>query len=214
MVESCCSPNVNVTNPLLVHMRCTEVVRSNPPKSFLRRSSGDRGHEALPHHVSTVYPKENPQSRQLSTYWGYGCLMQQSNILINGIMRTGSGVWEVWVVEYGRRISTGEACAGAHRAQESICAGEEELREFDRKLGAFFGRRSADRSVGRARAAQIPALRTSKITMATPRSAKPSVTRIGLTIAFFSLWLRPGIDPGSSPETTTRNSNRVLIYSS
>ncbi|MEK7655518.1 MAG: hypothetical protein AAB386_02475 [Patescibacteria group bacterium] len=64
--------------------------------------------------------------------------MQQSNILINGIMRTGSGVWEVWVVEYGRRISTGEACAGAHRAQESICAGEEELREFDRKLGAFF----------------------------------------------------------------------------
>jgi hypothetical protein len=63
--------------------------------------------------------------------------MEQSNILVSGIMRIGPSDWEVWVVEYGRRISTAEACAGAPRVRESICAGEEDLREFDRKLGAF-----------------------------------------------------------------------------
>ncbi len=63
--------------------------------------------------------------------------MAQSNILVSGIMRIGSDYWEVWVVEYGRKISTAEACAGAPRARESICAGEEELREFYRRIGAF-----------------------------------------------------------------------------
>ena len=42
------------------------------------------------------------------------------------------------MVEYGRRISTGEACAGAHRAQESICAGEEEPANLIENSARFF----------------------------------------------------------------------------
>ena len=117
------------------------------------------------------------------------------------------------MVEYGRRISTGEGCAGAHRAQESICAGEEELCEFDRKLGAVFEDDRADRSVGRARAAQIRRFVRQKSRW--QRHVRPVLGYPYWADNCFFLFMAPaGIDPGSSPETTIRTPTGFLIYSS
>lgn len=61
--------------------------------------------------------------------------MEQSNILISGTMRIGIDDREALVVEYGRKVTTDEALRDAPLGM--VCAGEDELRAFDEKVGAF-----------------------------------------------------------------------------